>query len=88
LNELSALHQRVLDETKPWGTPEERGFNPHLTIARVKDWRGGALRALTAKMKLLAAREFGDWTVGEVCLMRSETLPDGARHSCVATVRL
>ena len=53
------------------GLPEDRPFTGHLTLARSRGrvpagWVG---RPVT-----------GAFTVGEVCLVRSETLPEGARY--------
>ena len=69
--------------------PEKRGFQPHLTLARVR----GRLDANTTNRvrDALAGVEFGDgssFEVRQVSLMRSELLQAGARHTRLASCAL
>ncbi len=66
--------------------PEERPYRAHLTLARVKDRRAG--RAVVRALEPYAAARFGRFPVQRVVLFRSETLPDGALHSPVASFPL
>jgi RNA 2',3'-cyclic 3'-phosphodiesterase len=88
LEALGTLQDCVLRETQAWGEDEQREFRPHLTLARIKDWRDRGVRELAAKIKSLHAPQFGAWRVAEVYLMRSELAPEGARHSSLTTIRL
>lgn len=64
---------------------EARPFAPHLTCARVK-WPGppGALAAAWQQLEVPTPR----WTADSVTLMKSETHPDGARYTPLATFPL
>ena len=69
---LFELQRRLERGLVPLGFPLERGFVPHLTLARVK----GSARALPPR-----ADGFGRLRVEEVVLFRSELRPEGARYS-------
>ena len=55
---------------------EDRPFSGHITLARSRS--GGDLR------RLAGVPVAGEWTVDEVTLVRSRTLPDGARYDVLA----
>jgi len=59
--------------------PEDRPFSPHLTLGRVKAPNG--LECLTAAMQSHTGDSFGEATVREVILYRSELSPKGARYT-------
>ena len=65
--------------------PEERPFSPHLTLARIKeplpDEVGRGLPTLLAAVPAQHAA----WKVRELCVMKSERLPAGARYTCLRT---
>ena len=68
----SAVERRIVEKGFP---REERGFSPHLTIARVKSSRGreGLLKTVEA----WRGRVFGTQEVWEVKLKKSELTPRG-----------
>jgi 2'-5' RNA ligase len=86
LHALQQLQKAITVETKRWGEPEERGFHPHLTLGRTKTTRGRELQELGTGIKSVSLPNLGNWQVTHMGLMRSELFPDGARHSCLATV--
>ena len=87
--QLSALWNAVQSATQPF-TKEaaEPEFSGHVTLARVNRLR----REDAEKLAKCAARfentVFGEWTADQVELMRSELLPEGARHTVLATLPL
>lgn len=85
---LADLHARITGATAAWGETEERDFHPHLTIGRVKQVPGPALREISQRAETMTCGELGRWRAGEVLLMRSELAPAGARHTKLAGVRL
>jgi 2'-5' RNA ligase len=84
--ELGSLHRAVADHTAAWGDHEEsRPFAPHLTLARFRPearCQADLARLLTEESADVA----GDWSVADLCLMESELLAGGARHSVLAEV--
>lgn len=85
---LLHLRQRVVAETAPWGERDDREFHAHLTLGRMKDPTPREIGALREVLQSAAEVDFGSWPVRAVALMRSELLPQGARHSILATVPL
>lgn len=74
--ELSALAAGVESACRAAGVePEERAFNPHLTLARARDRRGDGLPYLPV------AQGLPPWTVAGFTLFRSHTGAGGAVYS-------
>ena len=64
--------------------PDDRSFRPHVTVARAR--RPRDLRPLVTEF---GAEPVGpEWSVSEVVLFESETLPDGARYTARARLAL
>lgn len=64
--------------------PDDKGFNPHLTIARV---RSGLNRvALAGYIKSMQDEEFGKMSVGAVRLKKSTLTPKGPIYSTLHEV--
>ena len=77
---LEPVAAAVVASTASFGRPPDtRPFTGHLTLARSKQ---GSVRALAG------AAISGRWTVDEVCLVRSQLHPHGARYSTVASILL
>lgn len=68
--------------------PETRPFNPHLTLARIKEHGREVGKALAALGLLAAASPLGRLPVRTVALMRSELKPSGAVYSRLCEVSL
>lgn len=86
-DELAALQRRCEGVLAPLGfPPEERPFTPHLTIGRVKDLRSPI--PLGDALAEASSRNWGDFVVERVHLMRSELFPTGPRYSILHAVRL
>ena len=86
---LQQLQKQIENETSALaGRQEAREFHPHLTVGRVKNLPFRELPRLGAQIQSAQVGALGDWTVEAVHLMQSELLPDGARHTSIASVRL
>ena len=93
--ELLALEQKVVAATRGCGfVPEDRAYNPHITLARVKGRGGsGALAPLKraverAGAKGEAAELKAEFTAEEFLLYESFPGPEGSRYEVRARFRL
>ena len=68
--------------------PKEERFTGHVTLARLRGIRRPEAEALAKALAGGADRVFGQWTACQVDLMRSELLPQGARHTALASFAL
>jgi len=88
LEPLRKLQEQIAQETKTFGDHgDERAFQPHLTIGRVKA-SGVEGRKAGHAIELVTVPKLGDWTVHHVLLVQSELSPDGARYTTLAAVAL
>jgi len=88
LEPLRKLQEQIARETKTFGDHgDERAFQPHLTIGRVKA-SGSEGRKAGHAIELVTVPKLGDWTVHRVLLVQSELSPDGARYTTLAAVAL
>ena len=70
------------------GTPEDKSFHAHVTLARVRDAGGRDRRLLADALTRLRIADAPDWPVRGVRLVRSELDPAGARYTTVAEIPL
>jgi 2'-5' RNA ligase len=69
--------------------PEKRGFQPHLTLARIRDQATSYEREEMAKLvAAMRADTSASMQVKEVCLIRSDLRPTGAVYTRLAAVPL
>jgi 2'-5' RNA ligase len=86
---LQSLAQRVRQATQSFGEhQEDRSFQAHLTLGRIRQARPRELDKLSAAIANTAASSLGEWTANSVELMGSELLPSGARHTVLASMPL
>jgi len=79
---LSVLHSAIEDNCADSGFPrEQRPFHPHLTIARMRQPRGG--RELSERHQSLGFAE-QRFMVSEVVVFRSELLREGSKHTALS----
>ena len=79
---LARLAAEVDSGLDALGFPREgRPFNPHLTLARIKERAREVGKALAASGLLSQTERFGSLTVDAVSLMRSELKPSGAVYT-------
>ena len=80
--QLPRLQQVVQVATEGFtAEPKEERFTGHVTLARIKGIKRPEAEALGKAAAGMAERVFGQWTAYQIELMRSELLPQGARHS-------
>jgi 2'-5' RNA ligase len=66
--------------------PEDRPFNPHLTLGRMKSSRGKV--ELAGRMEKHKEEEFGDFQVERVVLFKSDLRPTGPIHTPLRDMKL
>jgi len=89
LDRLEELRARVEEQTRHWSARDAaRPFQPHLTIARVKDLRLADRRRLGEKIAAHARVSLGGWRVDRVDLMQSVLSKHGADYECLADFAL
>lgn len=85
LAELTNLADKVRRQAGAAGSHrEEKPFNAHVTLGRTR--HRGRIASVLARMPKPPA--FEPWRVGEIELIRSELLPQGARYSTLGTFTL
>ena len=90
LSPLLVLHQQVEDALAMLGfAKDRRGFNPHLTVARIRDGTSKADRQRAAEAIFLTRLQAGlRIEVNSISLMQSTLLPDGAVYKFLASMPL
>ena len=87
--QLLRLQQAVDAVTRDFTTEQkEERFSGHITLARIKAIKRPEAEALRQAAAGMAERLFGQWTAGEVELMRSVLSPQGAGHTSLAATAL
>ena len=88
LSPLLALHQQVEVALATLGFAEDRrGFNPHLTVARIRDGSSKADRQRAAEAIFSTRVQPGlHIEVDSISLMQSTLLPDGAVYESIASM--
>ena len=66
--------------------PEDRPFNPHLTLGRMKSSRGK--EELVGRMEKHKEEEFGDFQVERVILFKSDLRPTGPIYTPLKDLKL
>lgn len=86
--ELREIQQRLEMRLAGLGFPaEERGFHPHLTLARIKSVKesAGFMKIVSEHQQL---SNLGECFASEVVLFRSDLHPDGAVYTPLEKVKL
>lgn len=84
---LVHLHQAIQTSTLEFTSePAENEFAGHITLGRAKKIRRNEADILTNFVAVMRGRVFGEWTVDDVELMKSELTSDGAQHNVLATI--
>ncbi len=85
---LQTLSQKVEAALEPLGfAPEKRGFKPHLTIGRWRNFTAKAQR-LREEIDHWKDQDFGQSTVEEVVIFQSILKPNGAVYSPLQIITL
>jgi 2'-5' RNA ligase len=84
---LQELQKAVADATAAFAEKEEdRAYQPHLTVGRVKSPKGG--RELGAAVDALAGTAGPEFVAAEVTIFRSDLSPQGPTYTALARVAL
>jgi RNA 2',3'-cyclic 3'-phosphodiesterase len=78
LASISNSGQQVIDALEGIGESDERGFHPHITVARVRSPRN--LEALAFVMRERSAKEFGSSSITALKLKSSSLTPNGPTY--------
>jgi 2'-5' RNA ligase len=82
LKPLAQLQFQIHRASAPWcERPEERGFQPHLTLGRVRENASRAARRIGEEIAATSAGELGEWCIERFYLMQSKLTPKGAVHT-------
>ena len=86
---LPALWTALQTATQPFtNEAAEKNFTGHITLARLNRLHRGQCEDLGAAAAQYQQMVFGSWLCGHLEIMRSELLPQGARHSMLAELPL
>jgi RNA 2',3'-cyclic 3'-phosphodiesterase len=90
LEKLGNLQKNIEEALKPLGfTPDGKGFSPHLTIARVRDFaRPEDLQKLSGALEKTVYDAGQTVTVNSINLMKSQLTREGPIYSKIAAVTL
>lgn len=82
---LNALQRDVEEEMTAAGYPaEERSFQPHVTIGRVRSSR--RLAEVVKRLAESGNMAFGQFEASGIKLMKSELRPEGPVYTCLADI--
>ena len=79
--ELKMIYESMSDRLSEIVKLGERGFSPHVTIARLKGFDKGAVEVATAFISKYKDYDFGSFTCDSVRLKQSVLAQGGAVHS-------
>ena len=86
---LAALHEALSARLVPLGIePERRPYSAHLTIARLKEVRGGKAHASLRSSLRVVAADAGTYRIAAVTVFRSHLSPKGAMYEALLRVPL
>ena len=84
---LISLQKQIEDRLEKIGfEPEDRPFQPHLTLGRMKSSRGK--EELVRRMEKYTEEEFGAFQVERVVLFKSDLRPSGPVYTLLRELRL
>ena len=78
LPQISMGGQQVTDALEGIGESDDRGFHPHITLARVRSPRSH--EALASMLRDYSGKEFGKTTIGSLKLKSSVLTPNGPTY--------
>jgi 2'-5' RNA ligase len=84
---LRRLNERLIAALTPLGfPPEERPFHPHLTLARIQN--GSPARQLLPLLQAYQNRDFGEFLVTHIYLVKSQLQRTGSLYTILRSVTL
>ena len=88
-NRLADFQRKIEDVVQPYSA--ERGgerFAGHVTLGRLNSSKYHGINVLTESAGAMKDSKFGQWTVREIEIIRSELLATGSRYTVLAAFRL
>ena len=85
---LMDLQASVAAATAPWGKRDDKPFQGHLTLGRVREQPPSSLRQISRVLAAAEVGRLGAWRVESVELFRSELRPEGALHTRLTSAAL
>ncbi len=86
---LAPLQGRVAQATDAFTRePAESRFVGHITLARLRQVERPQAEVIASFVNDAIRRKFGEWTAGEVELIRSELSAGGSRYTTLAGIHL
>jgi 2'-5' RNA ligase len=88
IDRLADLQRGVQDavEDLPVHREKDRGFTPHLTLARIPNFRASS--GVSAVLQAASGADFGTFTVDRLFLYKSRLTPGGARYTKLGEYKL
>ena len=88
-NRLADFQRKIEGAVQPFsaGAGSER-FAGHVTLGRFNQYKWLDINELIASWKTMKSWKFGEWTVREIEIIRSELLATGSRYTQLAAIRL
>jgi RNA 2',3'-cyclic 3'-phosphodiesterase len=88
-NRLVDFQRKIEDAVQPFSAgPGGERFAGHVTLGRFKRAKQLDINVLTASAETMKDRKFGEWTVLEIEIIRSELLATGSRYTLLASIKL
>lgn len=88
-NRLVDFQRKIEGAVQPFSAgPGGERFAGHVTLGRFKQAKQLDINVLTASAETMKDRKFGEWTVLEIEIIRSELLATGSRYTLLASIRL
>lgn len=87
-DQLQSLQSAVQQATLGFsGEKSESHFSGHITLARIKDISRQETIVLARAAERFSQHSFGEWTVHELLILRSDLSSQGAQHSALAAIQ-
>jgi RNA 2',3'-cyclic 3'-phosphodiesterase len=84
-NQLADFQKKIENAVRPFAAEKgSENFAGHVTLGRFKSFNRLTISRLTDAAETMKARQFGDWTVGEVEVVRSELSKIGTVYTKLA----
>ncbi|MGA9780347.1 MAG: RNA 2',3'-cyclic phosphodiesterase [Verrucomicrobiia bacterium] len=88
-NRLADFQRKIEDAVQPFSAgPGSERFAGHVTLGRFNQHKWLDINELIAGGETMKSWKFGEWTVREVEIIRSELLATGSRYTLLAAIRL
>jgi RNA 2',3'-cyclic 3'-phosphodiesterase len=85
---LSHLQAALVRSCHPIAGTEMRGYNPHITLARIRDGAWSADEVMLDALAPYGNEHFGTWTPNRIVLMESRSGPHGTLYDVRAEAAL